>query len=137
MKRAGLKQFVVCILTILSLFASSVAACACSHHKEKIEASVSSCHKHSEHKKTEPIGDPSFESVNAEIECTCLWFASNSFTKSSNVKFEKHAAAASALPPVKIDFLSRAAAPKISFSKPLYLSDSFYNLVPARAPPVS
>jgi hypothetical protein len=136
MKRATLKQFIVCILTILSLCASSVAACACSHHEKKTESEAPSCHKHSKQKKTEQISDPQFKSVNAEIECTCFQLDSKITAKSGTIKFEKYASAVSNLTPVKIAFVSRVCTPKISFAKPLYLSDSFYNLSPGRAPPV-
>jgi hypothetical protein len=137
MKSVKLKQFVISVLIILSLFVSSAAACVCSHHQEKVEASVPSCHKHSEQQKTEAKQDPSIESVNSEIECTCFQLDSKINAKSGTIKFEKRVGAAAALTPVKIVFVSRIAAPKISFSKPLYLSDSFYNLAPGRAPPVS
>lgn len=130
------KQFIVCILVILSLFASSAAACICSHHEEKVDTSVSSCHQHSEHNRTEQKHNSSAESVNSEIECCCFEVVSKINAKPGTIKFEKLVRAASGLEPVKIALVSRIAAPKISFSKPLYLSDSFYNLAPGRAPPV-
>ena len=136
MKRAKVKQFIVCILTMLSLSASSVAACACSHHGKKKEAEAPSCHKHAEQKSAEQKEDPSFESVNSEIECTCFANASSIFTKSSNIKFEKLFLAALAKTNVEIEFVSQTALATHAFSKPLYLSDSFYNLAPGRAPPV-
>lgn len=136
MKRATVKQFTVCILIILSLFASSAAACVCSHHEKKTQAEVPSCHKHSKQKKAEQISEPSFETVNSEIECTCFQFVSKISAKSSNVKFEKQTAAASVKTKLKITFVSRTIPATNAFSKPLYLSDSFYNLAPGRAPPV-
>ena len=136
MKHARLKQFVICILTILSLSASSVAACACSHHGKRKEAEAPSCHKHPKTKKQEQNNNASFESVNTEVECACFTNLSNIFTKSSNLKFEKQAAAASAKTAAATVFVSQTAPASYTFSKPLYLSDSFYNLAPTRAPPV-
>ena len=52
MKSVKLKQFAVSLLAILSLFASSVSACACSHHQEKPEVSPASCHGHPAETKT-------------------------------------------------------------------------------------
>jgi len=40
MKSVKLKQFAVSLLALLSLFASSVSACACSHHQEKPETNL-------------------------------------------------------------------------------------------------
>ena len=133
------KQIAVGFLVILSLFASSVAACVCSHHAEKAETVAASCHQHSEAK---PETD-SFENVetarkfNASDECGCASPAPRVFSKSETIKIEKQAAA---LPfsPVEIKAVSTVlSAGNVYFEKPFYLSDSFYNLKSPRAPPAA
>ena len=141
MKSVRLKQFAVSLLAILSLFASSVSACACSHHQEKQETETASCHEHSAETKPEQIlDDNSSEIVKANVSeagCVCFQTAPKVVVKSENVKVEKHAATIPSVLPVEIVFVVQTVSARIYFSKPLYLSDSFYNLSPGRAPPVS
>lgn len=139
MKSVKLKQFAVSLLAILSLFASSVSACACSHHQEKPEVSPASCHGHPAETKTgQNHGGKSSESIITTVSepgCFCLQPAPKVVAKSENIKVKKHVAAFPFVKPIEIAFVRQVVSVKIDFSKRLYLSDSFYNLSPGRAPP--
>jgi hypothetical protein len=146
MQMRKFKQFSLTIGCIFTLFASSFAACVCcSHHEEQIQTEASSSHHHSEDHETsfENIGktDPVNESATrivSEQECRCLQPTTlKTGAKSETVKLKTHLAA---LPektaPETIVSLPKMISVKVNFAKPLYLSDSFYNLAPGRAPPV-
>ena len=140
MKSVKSKRFAISLLVLLSIFASSVSACACSHHREKPETDSASCHEHSaEAKAGEDNGDgnlpETINSIASEAGCICLQLAPKAVVKSENIKVEKHFAALAAVKPVEIVFTETIVSVKIDFSKPQYLSDSFYNLSPGRAPP--
>lgn len=69
-------------------------------------------------------------------DCSCIQSASKVFTKNETLKVEKHLA----LTPAAIRSEINVVAPitefkPIEFESPFYLSDSFYNLSPGRAPP--
>ena len=142
MKSLKLKQFAFSLLAVLSLFVSAVSACDCSHHQAKQETEApASCHEHSI--KTEQSSDVDATQTNAtaisENACVCFQTAPRAFAKAETVKFGKQAAAVAAVSlsaPPAIVFVSPSAQAKIDFIKPFYLSDSFYNLSPGRAPPV-
>lgn len=126
------KQIAVGLLIVLSLFVSSVAACVCSHHTEKAETEVSSCHGNSETTSVEKVSE-----LDSNDECFCIQPAPRVFSKSEKIKFEKQAAV---LPVshTEIQTISPIAADaSVYFEKPFYLSDSFYNLKSPRAPPVA
>ena len=142
MKSVKLKQVLVGILASLSLFVSTISACSCSHHqvKQKTETAAS-CHEHSTETGRNRVVDSTDESNEKSITgdyCVCLQTVSKVFAKSERVKIEKQTAAA--VLTFKQVFESagvrQSAAEKIDFIKPFYLSDSFYNLSPGRAPPV-
>lgn len=139
MKNAKLQQFTFCLLAILSLFASSVSACACSHHQEKEETEVSSCHSHSTETKSNQNQDgnlpETLQSTVSESGCVCFQPAPKIIVKSENIKVEKHISAIQTINPLAIVFVQQTFSVKVGFPKPLYLSDSFYNLSPGRAPP--
>jgi hypothetical protein len=93
MKNQRLKQFTVSLLVVLSLFVSSVSACTCAHHQEKVEADVSSCHQHSPKAEAEQqFGTNPFEkiqSVISETECCCIQPAPKVVAKSESIKIDK------------------------------------------------
>lgn len=140
MKSAKLKQLVLSLLAITSLFASSVSACACSHHREKAEAESPSCHEHSPetkagHNQHDDLAETDITTV-SEAGCVCLQVAPKAFAKSDKLKFEKHIATIQIVAPIKTEFAAQVVPIKFNFTKPFYLSDSYYNLSPGRAPPV-
>ena len=135
MKSVKFNQFVLSLLVVLSLFVSSVAACACSHHLEKSAAEPPSCHEHSATAATEKKSETAQTTVST-TDCVCFQTAPKIIVKTENLKVDKHIAAISAVKPNEIAFIGQTISARIDFSKPLFLSDSFYNLSPGRAPPV-
>ena len=139
MNSPKLKQFALALCVVLSLFASSVAACGCSHHQEISETGASSCHQDSaqNHSGEMPMSATDSATFERTDDCLCVQAAPRVFAKSEVVKIEKQAAA---IAPV----VSMAAKPTaivsaveiVHFIKPFYLSDSFDNLKSPRAPPV-
>jgi hypothetical protein len=133
-----LKQFAASFVVVLSLFVSSVSACACSHHQQ-VETVSSSCHGHSHSTKAETHQHTtSLETAQAlvsETECYCIQPAPRVFAKSENVKIEKQVSNLAQISPVEIVFVPQTTSVKSEFITPFYLTDSFYNLTPGRAPP--
>ena len=126
------KQIAVGLFVILSLFVSSVSACVCSHHAEKIETESVSCHEHAE---PQPESAEKGTKLNPSAECGCILPAPRVFSKSETIKIEKQAAALPfSMPEIKL-ISAVLPAENHYFEKPFYLSDSFYNLKSPRAPP--
>jgi hypothetical protein len=139
MKNARFKQFGLAIGLIVSLFASSISACACSHHAGKVEIETPSCHGHSETAKT---GQPQKSDVNENAqslvpqdECCCVAPPPKASAKSENLRIEKQALANLSLAPVETTSSRQTISVKSEFVRKIYLTDSFYNLTPGRAPP--
>lgn len=141
MKSVRLKQFGLAFCLVVSLFVSSVSACTCSHHPQKVETEVSSCHQHSESTKTEqhhsPDSNEEAQSVIPQDECCCVEPTPRVVAKAENIKIEKQKLATFSLLPVEIAFVPQTFKVKSEFSRKFYLTDSFYNLTPGRAPPSS
>jgi len=140
MNSAQLKQFTVSFLVVLSLFVSSVSACTCSHHQEKVEVDVSACHQHSPEAKAEqhPGTNVSEEiqTVISETECCCVQPAPKVVAKSESVKIGKQIlVSAGENKSVSELVLERVHSPSNFHSSQLPITDSFYNLTPGRAPP--
>jgi len=130
------KRLAVGFLIVLSLFVSSVAACVCSHHAEKVETEVSSCHGHSETAQ-ETNSAEKVSKLDSNDECFCIQPAPRVFSKSETIKFEKQMAVLP-LSQVEIKTVSQIVSDSGGFfEKPFYLSDSFYNLKSPRAPPAA
>jgi len=138
MKSLKLKQFAISLLAILSLFVSAVLACTCSHHHSKHETETPSCHEHpAKTVKARDAGTTeTTETSISEAGCVCFQTAPKVFAKSETVKVKKHAAAISNLAPPIVVSAPQIVSVRIDFTKPFYLSDSFYNISPGRAPPV-
>jgi len=139
MKSVRLKQFGLAFCLVVSLFVSSVSACTCSHHPEKVETEISSCHGHSENAQTEQHhsadSNENAQSIVSQDECCCIEPAPKVVAKVENIKIEKQKLAAFSLLPVEIAFVPQIISVKSEFSRKFYLTDSFYNLSPGRAPP--
>ena len=137
MKSEKIKRFSASILVVLSLFVSSISACCCSHHQEKVETEVSSCHvqTHETEEKKDSANVDDKDSINVPCECF-MESAPKVFAKSENVKIEKQTAKLTSLIHFEIkQVLHMVTGEKIEFSTPFYLSDSTYNLKSPRAPP--
>jgi hypothetical protein len=138
-KIRAIKQFILILCCVLSLFASSVSACTCSHHHEKPKIEAETCHGHSEDTKVKPNQDTnSSETIQTTIyegECFCIQPAPKLIAKSEKVKIEKQQTAVLPNLSVQLTFAVQKNPVKSDFSKPFYLTDSFYNLKPGRAPP--
>src|SRR5688500_9630439 len=89
-----IRQISIGILAVLSLFVSSVSACACSHHEQSSQPEQKSCHgadaapdKHLVSPVVEPAIDsgPSFEET-----CFCIQPAIKLSVKGEGFKFKKH-----------------------------------------------
>jgi hypothetical protein len=139
MKSVKLKQFGLAFCLLVSLFVSSVSACTCSHHPEKVETEVSSCHQHSENGQTEQHHDADSnekaQSLVSQDECCCIEPAPKVVAKVENIKIEKQKLAAFSPLPVETAFVPQTISVKSEFSRKFYSTDSFYNLTPGRAPP--
>lgn len=143
MKNERLQKFCLAFCLIASLFVSSIsAACSCAHHRETAEnTSPLSCHDHSMQKEmTQQNHDfglrKTIEPAICETGCICIETSPKVIAKTETVRVEKQLEAFSLDAPVEIAFVPQTVLIETVFSKPLYLSDSFYNLPPGRAPPV-
>lgn len=139
MKNKVIKHYVVGYLAVLSLFVSTVAACACSHHiKTKVEEP--SCHQSShtaEHQNSQGK-DEAQNAHNVALDVSCVCFTSSApkaFGKTETIKIQKQVAVFATEVEVVYGFvLARApSARQFGFSA-TYLDDS-YNLKSPRAPP--
>jgi hypothetical protein len=155
MKSTRLKQFVASFLVVLSLLVSSVSACTCTHNSPQAETSehcqpeppqhshesnTDSHHSHNEsasgHQHDEQA-KINFASLSfSETECCCISPAPKVFTKSEKVKTEKQASRLLSKTEIEVRLTPQIVSVKtVEFTRPFYLSDSFHNLTPGRAPP--
>lgn len=141
MKQTKIKQSAESLLVVLSLFVSSIAACCCAHHEEKFEIETASCHaqtvetKAADHHDVRDSGEAAqFDVVNSNCECV-VKSAPKIYAKNENVKFEKQALTSQTIKLPEAEFAVSIAAFQSVFVMPQYLSDSFYNFAPGRAPP--
>jgi hypothetical protein len=140
MKNQRIKQISLSLCFVLSLLVSSVSACVCTHHQE-FESVKTSCHEHPEMQMTEmsPDSDDAQISQNnfsERINCSCFQPAPKVFSNAEIHKVEKQAARNFLVIEFEFEAIPQiAAAAKTDFSKPFYLSDSFYNIKSPRAPP--
>ena len=141
MKSQRLKQFSFSFLAVLSLFVSSISACCCAHHQEKAETEVPACHQQTNETKAENHHDNASSEVDRTdvLNTVCECFRQSApevYAKSENVKIEKQAAAQTPYVSFQIDSITRIISVELNdYSKPFYLSDSFYNIKSPRAPP--
>lgn len=158
MKEIKLKQFTASILVVLSLLVSSVSACTCVHDSGQIEPGSSGAHSHTKpqqqhphevktdshqlHRETASGHQPDEQSktgasvVFSENECRCADSAPEAFTKSETFKTEKQIAGFFSETQLEVSLTPQIISLRTGdFIKPFYLSDSFYNLAPGRAPP--
>lgn len=139
LKKAKILQSVAGLLVMLSLFASSIVACACTHHGETVvKKTTAACHSDysvhgGEHQISESYTDIS--ALACEAICICAPAQQQVSAKSEITKIEKQAAAISVVLK-EAEFVSeQTVATNHFFERAEYLTDSFYNLKPGRAPP--
>lgn len=70
MKKIHLKQAVISLATVFTLFVSAISACACSHHQPQTKAEQPSCHP-APHGVTADLGSPA-HSESLTPGCNCL-----------------------------------------------------------------
>ena len=141
MKNQRLKQCAVSLLVVLSLFVSSVSACTCSHEPQASE--LSHCHPQPQHshdaQSDSHHNETTQESVSVLVspnQCCGIQSAPRVSAVTKNVQVEKQALTTSPSPAIEFVSISYIASVKtVGFVTPFYLSDSFHNLTPGRAPP--
>jgi hypothetical protein len=138
-KSARIKQFGLAVCLLISLFASSISACTCSHHPENFETEVSSGHEHSETAQTErrheAESNENAQSLVPQDECCCIEPSPKISAKSETLKIEKQSLAVLPVSIAQTALAAQTVSFKSEFAAPFYLTDSFYNLTPGRAPP--
>lgn len=146
MKKAKLKQTGLVVYLIVSLFVSAVSAGTCLYHPKdaRTTADTSSHHPHSE-KAHEQISSEHHESADSSETarsvvpndgCCCVEPARKVFAKIENLKIEKQSLAVLPASQVVVAFVPQKFTVKSEFIAPFYLTDSFYNISPGRAPPI-
>ena len=165
MQVGKLKQFGLILCCIASLLVSSVTACTCDHKSGHVETSqhcqpssqqthaatataahstevkedsshshgeTIAAHNHDDNRVETNISVLSF----SEQACCCIKPAPKVYAKSETVKTEKQAPGILPHLRFEIDFSPQIVSVKTpEFIRPFYLSDSFYNVSPGRAPP--
>ncbi len=131
------KQIAAVFFVVLSLFTSMAAACCCSHHQVAIETEVPSCHQQSPENKGEKVSAENNESEFFSLPCECFSESAPKISaKSGNLKIEKQTAQIVSIVSIKFDLRAKiTSVENFDFSKPFYLSDSFYRQKSPRAPP--
>lgn len=131
-----LKQVTAGIFVVLSLFVSSIAACACAHHShpEKVEVDAPSCHEQPD---TGESGSQPAVTDSADTSCECLVKSPPKvFFKNENLKIEKQALSlAKEDPVVDLAPVGAATEPAAFYRTITFVSRDFHNLTPGRAPP--
>ncbi len=118
----------------ISLLASAVSACTCLHHQPVKAADEHSCHNETaETAESDNSSDQTHELSGAG--CSCFEIVPKLPAKSESPKLKKHAATNSTESPLLFTVVSNVVVSLHTFAKPLYLSDSFYNISPPRGPP--
>jgi hypothetical protein len=136
-----IKQISASVLVVLCLFVSSIAACYCEHHQEKVEAENPSCHSQKDESKAEKHHaaevETSGQSTQVNAPCECLFDSAPKFVaKSENVKIEKQIPLFIAEVETIRGFIAVRApsSPRFDFAS-FHITDSFYNIKSPRAPP--
>lgn len=157
MRNAGISKvnkYVSSVLLMLSLCASSIAACICAHEATHQTPKSEHCHSSSakirqaenphhpheasvaeNHHDETAEADNALSSINAG-DCCCIKPAPKTAAKFENYKVESPAAVQPAEKSFEITRKWQVLTIKIVHrAAPFYLSASFYNISPGRAPP--
>ena len=71
----------------------------------------------------------------SDDDCVCAADGQTAFAKAESLQLKKHIALAAVEIPSTVLFVGTYQTAAVSFVKPTYLSDSFYELPPSRGPP--
>jgi len=130
-------QIGIAALAVLSLFATSVSACNCSHHVEQVQTEVPSCHSHS-HQANSGAKGSSSRSLDAPCECLLAKPAPAIIAKSEKKKLQLQKAVTDPLA-ASVGFeqphLSAVASATVTPNDPLTYLSRHLGLLPSRAPP--
>ncbi len=145
MRLLKLKQFGLVLCCIVSLFVPTFATCICPQmqassahcHSEHQSSQKASCEHHQEDSGTAASPSETIQTTISEPDCCCASPAPpRAFAKSETVKIEKQVAVTVQPSRIEINITPQVVSVKtIVFARPFYLSDSFYNISPGRAPP--
>lgn len=152
MKNQRLKQLTVSFLVVLSLFVSSVSACACVHDSAETEnhcqpqlaqharepALNEHSHSDSAQKHSHKEAPSASEIVSASLslgECCCIEPTQKVLAKSESIKIEKQTQAILFSNQFEIVFIQQTILVKSEFAAASFLTDHYHNLTPGRAPP--
>ncbi len=141
MKNRRLKQFGISLTVILSLFASVIAACACSHHSAVAENHAVSCHQMTgEMNDSQQLqSNNAAQIVNVSGNCNCLAKTSQALfvNKFENINIQKILAPQNlTTKAAKSIEIAEIAPAKFHFENHFYNSNYLQRLTPPRAPPV-
>lgn len=142
MKNRRLKQFILSLMVVLSLLASSVSAArVCSHHGQaSAENHAASCHQMMMNDaETTQVSD-SNEAASSDVGCHCFVKLPQPFVvgKSETVKTQKNPAVLPLMiTPEKASVVAEIAPVKSLSARHFYNSNRLRKLLPARAPPVA
>jgi hypothetical protein len=128
----SVSKIAICVLALLSLMVSSVAACSCAHHHDTEAIETDSCHHH-------PDAGPSVGEKEIEAPCVCLLNApvpAIVFRSGIEITPFEHAAVSPDQSLISFEpiFLAGSALDN-SQSPTTFLSKRRYASMPSRAPP--
>jgi hypothetical protein len=136
-----IKQISASVLVVLSLFVSSIAACYCEHHQEKVAAETPSCHSQKDESKAEnhhaAEAETSGQSRQLNAPCECLFDSAPKFVaKSENIKIEKQLPLFIAEAETLRGFIAVRAPSSTRFDfADFRITNSYCNIKSPRAPP--
>jgi len=133
-----IKSISIAAMAVLSLFASSVSACTCTHHVEQAKAESPSCHSHTHRESSTPT-NASPTSVDSLCECLLAKPAPAIIAKSEKKKLPlQRDAGETSAEPVKFNlpgFANDVSVVETTKYLSNYLTRHFTGLLPSRAPP--
>jgi hypothetical protein len=133
-----IKSISIAAMAVLSLFASSVSACTCSHHVEQAKAESPSCHSHTHRESSTPT-NASPTSVDSLCECLLAKPAPAIIAKSEKKKLQlQKEIAETKVEPMEVGKPIPISVNPVSLvlnDPSIYLTRHFACLLPARAPP--
>jgi hypothetical protein len=134
-----MQRIFIAAITLISLLASSVSACTCSHHQERAKVEASSCHSHSHNESTLEIqNNATSQSVQSPCECILVKPAPAIIAKSDKRKSALQPDAVlseTRVPSFEREIVIAAVLPGVEIDQSAYPSKRPSGLVPSRAPP--
>ena len=130
-----LQRLLISLAAVLSLSASPVAACMCSHHESEQEVPKRSCHgpANPEHHQKAEIGNSS----SFTETCVCVPSATKLSVKSEGFKLKKqHASPVDLSDPASIRFYAQTVATEF-VPATVFRDTRAHRLRPPRGPPAS